>query len=299
MSATLAKTIGGYISAGHQGVAYSVGDEISIIDNPSFDILPNHPYRSPLVVAVYCQQGSGQGRINAKTYNLEPGGFFIILPGQITEMGDVSEDFRAIYVLMSEHFTESLSIGNTFDLRNIVTENPYTLLEERAQQAFEGYLTMCMNIMPIEEHPHRLEVLRLITRAFFLGMGYFLHGQYRSGKGQTRQADITSEFIRMVEENYRTNRDLAFYAERMGLTAKYLSTVVKASSGKSAVEWIEKYVILDAISQLHSSNVSIKEVAYRLNFPSQSCFGKYFNRVVGVSPTAYRERQCLNRGVED
>ena len=117
MSATLAKTIGGYISAGHQGVAYSVGDEISIIDNPSFDILPNHPYRSPLVVAVYCQQGSGQGRINAKTYNLEPGGFFIILPGQITEMVDVSEDFRAIYVLMSEHFTESLSIGNTFDLR--------------------------------------------------------------------------------------------------------------------------------------------------------------------------------------
>ena len=290
MSATLAKTISGYISAGHQGVAYSVGDEISIIDNPSFDILPNHPYRSPLVVAVYCQQGSGQGRINAKTYNLEPGGFFIILPGQITEMVDVSEDFRAIYVLMSEHFTESLSIGNTFDLRNIVTENPYTLLEERAQQAFEGYLTMCMNIMPIEEHPHRLEVLRLITRAFFLGMGYFLHDQHRGNRGQTRQADITSEFIRMVEDNYRTNRDLAFYAEKMGLTAKYLSTVVKASSGKSAVEWIEKYVTLDAITQLTSTDRTVKQIAYGLNFPSQSFFGKYFARVVGMSPQAYRAK---------
>ena len=286
----MATTISRYISAGHQGVAYSVGDEFSIIENPSFDILPNHPYRSPLVVAVYCQAGSGRGRINTKTYNLEPGGFFIILPGQITEMVDVSDDFRAVYVLMSEHFTESLSIGNTFDLRNIVAENPYTLLEERARQALEGYLAMCMNIIPIDEHPHRLEILRLITRAFFLGMGYFLHGQYRSEKWQTHQADITSEFIRMAEENYRTNRNLAFYAERMGLTAKYLSTVVKASSGKSAVEWIEKYVTLDAIAQLMSTERTIKQIAYDLNFSSQSFFGKYFARVVGLSPQEYRTK---------
>lgn len=290
MSATLATTISGYLSSGHQGVAYSVDDEISIIENPSFDILPNQPYHSPLVVAVYCQAGSGRGRINAKTYNLEPGGFFIVLPGQITEMVNVSEDFRAVYILMSEHFTESLSIGNTFDLRNIVIENPYTLLEERARQAFEGYLSMCMNIMPIEQHPHRLEILRLITRAFFLGMGYFLHDKHRDDREQTRQESITSEFIRLVEDNYRAKRDLVFYAERMGLTSKYLSTVVKSSSGKSAVEWIEKYVTLDAITQLTSTERTIKQIAYDLNFPSQSFFGKYFARVVGLSPQAYRAK---------
>jgi AraC-like DNA-binding protein len=290
MSATLATTISGYLSSGHQGVAYSIDDEISIIENPSFDILPNHPYHSPLVVAVYCQAGSGRGRINAKTYNLEPGGFFIVLPGQITEMVNVSEDFRAVYILMSEHFTESLSIGNTFDLRNIVIENPYTLLEERARQAFEGYLSMCMNIMPIEQHPHRLEILRLITRAFFLGMGYFLHDHHRDDREQTRQESITSEFIRLVEDNYRAKRDLVFYAERMGLTSKYLSTVVKSSSGKSAVEWIEKYVTLDAKTQLTSTERTIKQIAYDLNFPSQSFFGKYFARVVGLSPQAYRAK---------
>ena len=290
MSATLATTISGYLSSGHQGVAYSIGDEISIIENPSFDILPNHPYRSPLVAAVYCQAGSGRGRVNAKTYNIEPGGFLIVLPGQITEMVNVSEDFRAVYVLMSEHFTESLSIGNTFDLRNIVAENPYTLLEERARQAFEGYLSMCMNIMPIEQHPHRLEILRLITRAFFLGMGYFLHDQHCDDRVQTRQESITSEFIRLVEDNYRAKRDLVFYAKRMGLTSKYLSTVVKASSGKSAVGWIERYVTLDAITQLTSTERTIKQIAYDLNFPSQSFFGKYFARVVGVSPQAYRAK---------
>ena len=69
----------------------------------------------------------------------------------------------------------------------------------------------------------------------------------------------------------------------------------KDPSGKSAMEWIEKHVILDAVSQLLSSNISIKEIAYCLNFPSQSCFGKYFSRVVGVSPATYREQHIVSK----
>ncbi len=290
MEATLEKTINNYIDAGHTGKVYSVEDEMSIIVNPSFDILPNHPYKSPLVAAVYCRGGHGRGRVNAKTYNIEQGGFFIVLPGQITEMVDISADFDAVYVLMSEHFTESLSIGNTFNMRHIVAEQPYTLLDERARQALEGYLAMCMNLIPIEQHPHRVEILRLLTRAFFLGMGYFLHEQPANGAAPTRQMDLTSEFVRLVENNYREHRDLAFYAAQMNRTSKYISTVVKESSGKSAMEWIEKYVTLDAITQLTSTERTIKEIAYDLNFPSQSFFGKYFTRVVGISPAAYREK---------
>ena len=66
--------------------------------------------------------------------------------------------------------------------------------------------------------------------------------------------------------------------------------VVKQSSGKSAMEWIEKYVILDATVQLTSTDRTIKEIAYDLHFPSQSFFGKYFCRVVGISPIAYRNK---------
>ena len=73
METTLEKTINNYIDAGHTGKVYSVEDEMSIIVNPSFDILPNHLYKSPLVAAVYCRGGHGRGRVNAKTYNIEQG----------------------------------------------------------------------------------------------------------------------------------------------------------------------------------------------------------------------------------
>lgn len=275
---------------------YVIDDHFAIIENPRFSILPNYPYRNPLVVVVYCTSGVGKGRVNTNIYDLQRDSMMIVLPGQITELIDLSDDFQATYIIMSDEFVSSLGIGNTFSLNHLVASSPKIVFQERAKEAFESYLSMCCNLIPVDDNPNRLEILQLLTKAFFLGLGYFLHGIDQ--KANTRSEELTTSFIKLVEVNYMKHRELSFYAEKLNRTTKHLSRVVKEASGKSAMEWIEKYVILDAISQLHSSNVSIKEVAYRLNFPSQSCFGKYFNRVVGVSPTTYRERQCLNRGIE-
>ena len=289
MSSTLSDTLKSYINAGHTGEIYSIGNYFSVVCNPSFAVVPNHPYRSPFIVALYCTAGRATGRINARTYDFKEGGFLIVLPNQITELVDICDDFRATYIIMSEEFTASLGIGNTFDIASIVAEHPYAELDSRSRGALEAYIGMCINLIPTETNPHRMEILQLMTRAFFLGLGHFLHEP--TATSTTRQSEITSSFIRLVEHNYRTTRDLAYYAEAMGLTPKYLSTVVKQTSGNSAVEWIEKYVVLDAITQLTSSDKSIKLIAYDLNFPSQSFFGKYFARVVGCSPAAYREKE--------
>ena len=272
---------------------YLIDDYFAIIDNPKFAILPNHPYRNPLVVAVYCTSGVGKGRVNTQIYDLQSHSMMIVLPGQITELIDLSPDFQATYIIMSDEFVSSLGIGNTFSLGNIVASSPKALLQDRAKDAFESYLSMCRNLIPTESNPNRLEILQLLTKAFFLGLGYFLHGAKQSIV--TRNEELTTSFIKLVEDNYTKHRELGFYAEKLNLTPKHLSRVVKQTSGKSAMEWIEKHVILDAVSQLLSSNISIKEIAYRLNFPSQSCFGKYFSRVVGVSPATYREQHIVGK----
>ena len=273
--------------------AYIIDEQFAIVENPVFSILPNHPYRNPLVIAVYCTSGIGKGRVNTNIYNLQPYSIMIVLPGQITELIDLSDDFQATYIIMSDEFVSSLGIGNTFSLSNIVASSPKTVLQDRAKEALESYLSMCRNLIPIDNNPNRLEILQLLTRAFFLGLGYFLHEMGQ--KINSRNEELTASFIKLVELNYTEHRELSFYAERLNLTTKHLSRVVKATSGKSAMNWIEKHVILDAISQLLSSNISIKEIAYRLNFPSQSCFGKYFNRIVGVSPVIYREQRTTHK----
>lgn len=263
-------------------------EDFAIVRNPSFEVIPNSLYRSPFIVAIHCRRGSGIGRINATTYKLQPHGFFIVLANQITELIATSADFEADYIIMSEEFTQSLGIGNTFNIRNIVAHEPYVILGVEAQEAMEGYITMCRRLIATERNPHRPEILRLLTRAFFLGMGYFLHEGSNTPKSHGEQ--LTEKFMALVEDNYRTHRDLAFYAERMHLTAKHLSTTIKSVSGKSATEWIEQYVVLDTITQLRSTRRTIKEIGYDLGFESPSLFGKYFRRVVGISPAQYRAK---------
>ena len=277
-----------YIDNVNKTFIYAVDGEYAIIDNPTFSIVPNHPYRNPLNIGVYCTSGSGKGRINTKVFDLTQNSLMIVMPGQITELIDVSDDFNATYIIMTDSFTNSLGIGNTFSLKQVVASSPYIYLEERAKDSLENYLTMCRNLIPQKSNPHRLEILQLLTRAFFLGLGYFIHKVEKLNNVESRSNEITKKFIELVEEHYSRHRELSFYAGKLNLTAKHLSRTVKETSGKHATEWIEKHVILDAITQLLSTNTSIKEIAYKLNFPSQSCFGKYFLRITGVSPATYR-----------
>ena len=72
------------------------------------------------------------------------------------------------------------------------------------------------------------------------------------------------------------------------MNPKYLSTVIKEISGKSAFEWINNYVILEAKSMLKSTGKTIQQISDELNFANQSFFGKYFKQHVGIPPSEYR-----------
>ena len=72
------------------------------------------------------------------------------------------------------------------------------------------------------------------------------------------------------------------------MTPKYLSRVVREVTGRSAPEWIDAYVILEAKNQLKHSNISIKEIVSNLNFPNQSVFYKFFKMRTDMTPSEYR-----------
>ena len=73
--------------------------------------------------------------------------------------------------------------------------------------------------------------------------------------------------------------------------SRYFSAVIKEKSGSTALQWIVQMVITEAKQLLENSDLTIKEIATKLNFPTQSFFGKYFKQYVGVSPKEYRNKQ--------
>mgnify|MGYP000824827802 FL=1 len=103
-----------------------------------------------------------------------------------------------------------------------------------------------------------------------------------------RKNHVLQNFMVSLYQNHRTEREVTYYAQEQYLTPRYFSAIIKEKSGISALQWIIRMVIADAKQMLRSSDLSIKEIASELNFSTQSFFGKYFKRHVGMGPLEYR-----------
>ena len=253
----------------------SFGKDFVILHNPVYRYQNHQPYKLDQVAMIYCEKGMAKGSVNLTPYRLEPGGMLIVLSGHIMESYEVSEDFEGTHIFMSERFLSRLDIGDSYKFYDAVERNPY--------------FDMCHAMLEIkEDNPNTEEALRLQTKVFFLMMGWFLHQEAYVKTVATRGAEVMKNFLALVKKNYTEHRDVEYYAVTMNMTAKYLSDVIKKTSGKTPLEWIENYVILDAKAQLSSTMNTVQQIAWNLNFPSQSFFGRYFKRIVGMSPSDYR-----------
>lgn len=269
---------------------YSIGKDFFLMDNivhaPS---IYTHPFMVDSVNAIICTKGNTRGKINLKPYATQAPCMIIILPNQILEYEYISDDFEGLCIIMSKRFTESLNIEEGFSAFMSVRDNPFIPLNENELKSMQGYYSMMKNTIEAKDNPYRLEIAKYLTKAFFYGAGYYFH-KLQSNTTKNKNEQFVEKFINLIQAHFKEERGVEFYADKLCLTSKYMSTIIKQTSGKSAGEWIDERVILEVKALLKSTNMTIQQIADELNFPTQSSFGKYFKRLVGVSPKEYRNK---------
>ena len=107
-------------------------------------------------------------------------------------------------------------------------------------------------------------------------------------KTSSRKEELFMRFLAAVQQYYTKERNVTFYADKLCISPKYLSSVVHEVSGKYATQWITDYVILECKAMLKTEGDSVKNVCNRLNFPNQSFFAKYFKQHTGMTPREYK-----------
>lgn len=106
---------------------------------------------------------------------------------------------------------------------------------------------------------------------------------------QSHEDNILNSFLVSVYENCHQRRAVQFYADEQHLSPYYFSSIIRSVSGKTALQWIADIVMTFARQYLECSELSIKEIANRMNFPDQSTFCRFFKRHEGRSPTDFRK----------
>ena len=271
---------------------HRIGDELLLIDDCDYmrgaDYL--EPFRCDAVTAIFYTRGVVECSINMQHYRIEAPSMAILLGDSVVHPLSISEDLQARAIVMSSSFADGMmdDVSHSQHLYFQVRENPVIPLDE-GDDSMEHFYNLLLGVVQRSSSPFLLEAAHHMMLSMFYSYSHSKHRE--STKPISRKGQLYARFLELVRQHFRQARDITFYAEKLGLTPKYLSRVVRDECGRSASEVIDNFVITESKIMLKSTDLTIQQIAYDLNFAGQSHFGKYFRRVAGMSPTEYRSNQ--------
>lgn len=255
----------------------------------------NFPFRFDGIILVWCIKGAMSVSVNLNDYILEEDTLFICMPGNIFKLNEIvgdEEDLHYVCVAMSKDFAsnQKLDVSKTFSNALSLLDNPTVRIGQDEAALMSGYLDMMGNVLKSDIMFSREAVQSLWMSMLYVFAG-MLDRRARLAEGVSptnRSRMLFEQFISLVAKYHTQYRNVTFYADQLCLTPKYMSKLIKTATGKSAPEWIDAYVILEAKNLLKYSNDTIKQIVYKLNFPNQSVFYKFFKSRTGMTPSEYR-----------
>lgn len=271
----------------------SLKSDILLSANMRFDdSMFRHPSRLDAFAAIFCVSGEAEVQINLKKYVLKSGTIALHVPENIIQIK--SSDNLIIYpFIISSEYIQKIHF-ETKDLINLYMAAktlPVFPLEYFDIHILEKYYYLLESILQTYTD-YKSKITIGIVTSFMYKIFELLVNKLKENEQKCKIPErceiVFDDFIKEVNLFNGTEHSLSFFANRLNLTPNYLSARVKEYSGRTAMEWIEDSVILEAKTMLKHTDLSIQEIAYKLNFPTQTFFGKYFKRITGMSPKQYK-----------
>ena len=243
------------------------------------NLYANYPCRLKAEIFVLCLQGDLEASIDLTRYKVRPGSFITIQPGTILQIYRVEGDLEIYFMGFSSNFISQSNLNKMA---------PIIELKEKPVELLEDYFSLLLKTYNTCKPALNKHILNHLLSGVFMGVSAMYKDKVESKTNLSKAEQISKNFNHLVMQNYTTQRSVAWYAKKLGITPAHLSTIVKQTTDKTCVEIITSMVIMDAKAQLKSTDLSIHDIAYSLNFTNMSFFGKYFKRHVGMGPLEYR-----------
>lgn len=254
--------------------------------------IPSFPTRMNFILMALCKKGRAQYSIDTNEQQVKPGDLLFISDRHIIDNYMASPDFECLCIMLTTKYYHGFvqNVQNVSSLLLFSMNNPVVTLTPREIQVYSNYFFTIREKMSDKENHYRHELVKALLLAMFYDMSNVIwRVEHQETKVMTRHDVIFAQFIRLLEQNFRRERRVSWYARQLNLTPKYLSEAVKLISKRTPNEWIDNYVVLEIRVILKNTTKSIKQITEELNFPNQSFFGKYFKEHVGMSPGEFRK----------
>ncbi len=257
-----------------------------------------YPCRFNGYLVVICLEGEIAIHLNLQSFVLKKQMVFFCGPGSIIQFTkpEGSTGRTRFYVaalsdnLVQEMARDSLKLYNN---SKALYGDPFMWLEDKDFTTLIRYNEVLDRLLDSGVTEMKDALLSLISSVMCFLRSFWRQKHLGQIVDQTvhspRAQAMVDRFINLVTEHHMTEHYLAFYAAKLGITPKYLSKLVRDVTGRSAPEWIDSFLVLEAKNMLKYSNMAIKEIVYKMHFPDQSSFYKFFKLHTGMIPSDYRK----------
>ena len=258
----------------------------------------NEPVKVSGLTLFFTIEGNMTVDVNTNEYTLKPMSMLVLSKSSVVKILDISSDkIDAFYLYLSTQFLKDINIDLNVLNFNHIDRRPEPFIDnlsENEAKLLSGYMYLLfLNADTNGDTIYSKNVARSLTQALIyqmLQIGYNHSRQFESSeKNVSRKMAYVKDFMGLVQTHHAKERSLAFYADKLFISPKYLSRIIKEATGRSAAEWIDDFVLIDAKNMLRFSSKNVQQVAYALNFSTQSSFGKFFKHLTGMSPSEYQQ----------
>ena len=268
-------------------------DDIAIVDNPQMFAEPSKK-RVSMNMIVFCTAGRLQGEMNGYPFTLSCNQMVLIPPNISFTNLMISPDytFKAIFLtnrILRSFLREKISVWNDV----LYIHHMHVLTMEADDIVFYSHfydmLSLCIN--KGSDTPFQADVIQSLLRSAILALCGVLKQMLpvRSFSHDSKTTDGRfHRFLDLLNDTKVKHRTVESYAQELCISPKYLTTICKKHSGKSANEWIKEHVMEDIRYCLKQTDLSMKQIADHLGFPNPSFFGKYVKDNFGMTPTQVR-----------
>ncbi len=265
-------------------------DIIVVEDNQRAPVM-SEEYRTQYFYMGLCISGYMKGQYDYKDFHFKAGDICWLLPNHVMRHDEVSNDYSVLSVFVNTSCYQKLKQQGGLPLHYypfLVTN--ISLDAQQFELMHQGY--RMLGELAAYDHARRDELLcKMCDMLAIIGDDLILQKCPAIRKTQKHHLQLFESFYTDIVNHYRESHEVAYYAHRLSLTPKYFATVIKDSTGQSALQWINQHIMVQARWMLqHEYQKTVQQISNQLGFSEQASFSRFFRTHYGMTPTEYREQ---------
>lgn len=276
-----------------------LSQELEIVDlselySKSKDIL-THLHRTGFYHIIWFQNCNVTHWVDFKPIKIKPNSL-LFLNKDVVHRFDDKEKVKGKVLLFTDSFfckTESDTkfLRQSVLFNDLLEFSPLDIQNQSSQ--FDTLIKLMTDEIQILNDEFQSSILQTLLHNFLLFAEREKHKQGFIKIKKGADFDYVMLFKDLLETNYKTQKQVSYYAKKIIITEKRLNQATTKVLGKSPKELINDRILLEAKRILANTNESIKEIAYYLGFEEPTNFIKYFKKNLSITPTEFREKNSL------